>query len=145
MNEANILTLLEKITAAYPNFELTEDRIQLWNDSLLGFYMDEAEANLDKHILTNVFPPTIADITKLGGSMEWFRVSHWEGECKQAIATHLRDGKTMDTFDIEHWRIKIRFAKIPKNYIFEGQSRDYIEDERAEQIFLENYSSAEYE
>jgi hypothetical protein len=118
MDEAGILKLLEKITAAYPNFELTEERIELWNESLRGFYPEEAAKNLNAHILTNHFPPTVADITQMSGNMEGLRRMFWEDRCEEAIGLHLTSGGTMDTFDQEGWRIKIKFAKFPRSELF---------------------------
>lgn len=54
--------LLERIIMAYPNFELTTERIQFWREFLEDVPFEAAYKQLNLYIKANRFPPTIADI-----------------------------------------------------------------------------------
>lgn len=52
------------IVTAYPNVELTEERISLWADMLQDISFEKAQKNLREHILLSAYPPAIADIIR---------------------------------------------------------------------------------
>jgi hypothetical protein len=58
------LKLLSIIVTAYPNMSLTTEVSKLWQEMLQAVSFDAAQVNLKQHILSNRFPPTIADITR---------------------------------------------------------------------------------
>ena len=55
---------MRKLTALYPNFELTRDRIEIWGEMLGDIEFMDAINNLKRYASENRFPPTIADILK---------------------------------------------------------------------------------
>lgn len=62
MTKEETKELLTLIFTAYPNFEITKDRIDLWVDMLTDAVFDKAKANTEQHIKTSKYPPTIAEI-----------------------------------------------------------------------------------
>lgn len=64
MKRTETIKLLSLISTAYLNFELTEERIELWHEFLRNFQFEKGLLHLKRHIETNAFPPTIADILK---------------------------------------------------------------------------------
>jgi len=57
---------LEQIAAAYPNFEVTPQRVQMWGRQMKSIEYDLAVKRLDGYSAWNKFPPTVADIASSG-------------------------------------------------------------------------------
>lgn len=55
-------TLLKLIFLAYPNFDVTVEKVNLWAEMLADITYPVAEKNTKKHIQAIKFAPTIADI-----------------------------------------------------------------------------------
>jgi hypothetical protein len=70
MNKAETLKLLSLITTAYQTVELTAERIALWTEMLRDVSFSKAQQALKEHILSNRFPPAIADIVRSNESEE---------------------------------------------------------------------------
>lgn len=64
MKKTDLAKLFAMISTAYSNFELTPEKISLWDEMLREMSFEEGMRNLREHILTNRFPPTIADIVR---------------------------------------------------------------------------------
>ncbi|UAL46828.1 hypothetical protein K7887_18480 [Sutcliffiella horikoshii] len=62
MTEEQSLEILEHIAAAYDHFKLSEKRVNVWSEQLKNMDFKGVLHNLNKHIGTKKFPPTIADI-----------------------------------------------------------------------------------
>jgi hypothetical protein len=64
MTEEQTVKILALIATAYPNFNLTDERVDLWHEFMRKFPFEKGLLHLKRHIETNSFPPTIADILK---------------------------------------------------------------------------------
>ncbi len=63
MTESEVIKLLTMIAAAYPNMKaVTKLQVKIWHESLKDIPVKVALANAKKHIMTNQYPPTIAEI-----------------------------------------------------------------------------------
>lgn len=63
MTKSEVIKLLTMLAAAYPNMkEVTELQVRLWYESLKDIPIEVGLANARKHIMTNQYPPTIAEI-----------------------------------------------------------------------------------
>jgi len=54
---------LETIVAAYPSFELTKKRVEVWSKHLECMPYEPVMARLEKHIEEKTMPPSIAEIS----------------------------------------------------------------------------------
>ncbi|WP_025727743.1 replicative helicase loader/inhibitor [Heyndrickxia ginsengihumi] len=63
MKEEEVFQILHTINAAYSRFEVTDDRIILWNEMLIDMNFEKVMSRLKAHIREKPFPPTIAEIT----------------------------------------------------------------------------------
>ena len=68
MTQAEIVKLFKAITLSYPAFRLTDDlakeQVLLWHEHLKDITFDHAMENLRRHVRTEKFPPTIADLRR---------------------------------------------------------------------------------
>ncbi|KAF6591018.1 replicative helicase loader/inhibitor [Paenibacillus sp. EKM205P] len=62
MTEEQTIDLLTLIATAYPMFQANDDVLSLWNKMLSDIPAERATRNLQQHIKTMKFPPTIAEI-----------------------------------------------------------------------------------
>ncbi|MBD3861330.1 hypothetical protein IEE86_16520 [Bacillus sp. 28A-2] len=67
MTEEQAMSILTRIAAAYPRFELTTDtvgkeRIRLWLEHLTALPYEPVLKKIDQHIAEKRFPPAIAEI-----------------------------------------------------------------------------------
>lgn len=62
MNKSDVLKLFMMMNNAYPNFEVDETKTAAWQEFLGDVPFETAKANLLRHIRTNSFQPTPADI-----------------------------------------------------------------------------------
>lgn len=85
MNKVEAMKILETITAAYPTFELTEKRIELWGAFLDDMDYEPVLHRLKDYIADKRFPPTISEIAVKppvkNGHLE--QVRRWEREAKR--------------------------------------------------------------
>ncbi|CEI81266.1 Loader and inhibitor of phage G40P [Oceanobacillus oncorhynchi] len=63
MTKAEVLELFKLIKSIYPNFEVTQEKIDMWADVMKGMDFDRVMARAKEHVTTNKFPPTIAEIS----------------------------------------------------------------------------------
>ncbi len=64
MTRAETLKLMAVLTAAYPNRELPQETVELYCQFLADLPYPETEAAVKRHIMTNQWFPTIAEIRK---------------------------------------------------------------------------------
>lgn len=57
------VTILEYISAAYPRFEITEKRVEIWVEQLANMPYEKVLARLKQHIKEKPFPPSVAEIS----------------------------------------------------------------------------------
>lgn len=82
MNKLQVIDLFGLIKRTYPGFDSSPQSVDHFTKYLQDFPIEVARENLEKHILTERFPPTIADIRgRLGDHMEAQR-------SKDAAAAH---------------------------------------------------------
>ncbi|WP_028609755.1 replicative helicase loader/inhibitor [Paenibacillus harenae] len=65
MKKQETAQFLAVVKTAFPHFEITEPVVHLWHEYLEPIPFDQAKKNLQEHIRSNRFPPTIADIVRL--------------------------------------------------------------------------------
>ncbi|TVX93021.1 replicative helicase loader/inhibitor [Paenibacillus agilis] len=71
MNRAEVFELMIEIKANYPNFDTSDEEAERYYSFLQDFPLDAAMENIRRHILTDEFPPKIANIRgKLGEQLE---------------------------------------------------------------------------
>lgn len=64
MTKTETVKLLAVISAAYPNMQVTEATVEIWNELLGDLELNIALTAAKKLILESPYPPTIADIRK---------------------------------------------------------------------------------
>jgi len=62
VDEKQKANFIKQIIGAYPSFEPTPERLQIWQRNLDEINYDLAVKRLDKHVTNHKFPPTIAEI-----------------------------------------------------------------------------------
>jgi hypothetical protein len=71
VNRAEVFDLLIEIKQNYPNFDVSDESIERHYKYLRDFPFEAALKNVEQHIMTERFPPTIADIRgRLGEQMD---------------------------------------------------------------------------
>lgn len=66
MTKKEVVDLLTKIKTAYERFEITPEKIDLWCEFLADHDTDKVNTCLNRHIASEKFAPTIADVTNGG-------------------------------------------------------------------------------
>ena len=67
MDKKQTAHFLMQIIGAYPNFDPTEERMEIWSRLMARIEYDLAAKRLDRYVSLNKFPPTIADILNPDG------------------------------------------------------------------------------
>jgi hypothetical protein len=62
VNKSHVKEVFKVIASVYPNFEVTQDKLDLWTKLLKGNNPAQVMMNVERYILDNKFPPTVADI-----------------------------------------------------------------------------------
>lgn len=71
MNKLEVIELLKILKRTYPAVDVSAEGVAHYEKYLLGFPFETARENVEKHIMTDRFPPTIADIRgRLGDQLE---------------------------------------------------------------------------
>lgn len=63
MNRAEVLKVIKVISNHYPNFVMKSEQVDAWSNYLAQHSADAALQHLHRHIATNQFPPSLADLT----------------------------------------------------------------------------------
>ncbi|MDN4525351.1 replicative helicase loader/inhibitor [Fictibacillus fluitans] len=99
-NEA--LDIVQRIAAAYARFDLTgkagEKRIELWTEHLLPMPYKPVLQNLNQHINTRAFPPSISEIAAADKSANDFLEKKREWEAQAAHEKQSGNKKTAKDF-----------------------------------------------
>lgn len=64
MNKSEVAKLFERIVQYYPSFTGDINKIHAWHEILISTSFDLAINNLKRHVTTEKFPPTIAELSK---------------------------------------------------------------------------------
>ena len=62
MTKEQVFEVLKLVNEAYPNFEVTQDKINIWHKFLKDQNPAIVMKNAEKHVIESKFPPTIADL-----------------------------------------------------------------------------------
>lgn len=62
MEKVEVIILVRSIKANYPGFDKSPENIDRLHKYLYDFPFEAAKENVDKHIMTEKFPPNIAEI-----------------------------------------------------------------------------------
>jgi len=62
VTKADILKLFKFLHAIYPNFEVTQEKIDAWSLVMKDMDFDRVMARAKEHSQENKFPPTISEI-----------------------------------------------------------------------------------
>ncbi|WEK53287.1 MAG: replicative helicase loader/inhibitor [Candidatus Cohnella colombiensis] len=65
MKDTEAIKIMALITTAYPNRPWTDEQTELWIEMLAPVPFERAKANIRNHIMTNQFPPTIAEVARV--------------------------------------------------------------------------------
>lgn len=63
MSREELVRLMQNITMAYPAFEVTRDKVDLWHDLMKDMPYEAVNARLKQHILSSEYAPKIAEIS----------------------------------------------------------------------------------
>ena len=71
MNRLQVIDLFSLIKRTYPGFDASPQNVDHFAKYLLDYPFDAALENVERHIMTERFPPTIADIRgRLGDQLD---------------------------------------------------------------------------
>ncbi|CAI6087214.1 hypothetical protein [Cohnella sp. JJ-181] len=71
MNRSEVIRIMEVIKRTYPSFDVSAASIDHYAKRLLDFPFDAALENVERHVLTERFPPVLADIRgRLGDQLD---------------------------------------------------------------------------
>ena len=98
--------LVKGMKSAYTNerFLPDADSVKIWYQLIKDIDYESANAAIQKYILTNKFPPTIADIRELSAEVKTGRIPDW-GDGWEQVITAIRkygmyqEGKAMESMD----------------------------------------------
>lgn len=65
MNKEQIFEVLKLLRESYPNFEVTQSKIDVWYKLLKDQNPAAIMRNAERYALTQKFPPTIADLREV--------------------------------------------------------------------------------
>jgi hypothetical protein len=77
-------SILKHIAAAYPRFEITEQRLEVWHEYLQNMPYEQVLAKVKHHIASEKFPPSIAEISVQPRQKNEFleELKEWERDAK---------------------------------------------------------------
>lgn len=67
MDKKQTADFIKQIMGAYPSFNPTTERLEIWSRLMVKIDYNIALSRLDKHVAVSNFPPTIADILNPDG------------------------------------------------------------------------------
>lgn len=84
MNKEQVFEVLKLISDTYPTFEITQSKIDTWARLLKDQNPATIMRNTEKYVLSQKFPPTIADLREIKleahGNDFLKKVSQWKEE-----------------------------------------------------------------
>ncbi|MBO9609186.1 MAG: hypothetical protein J7639_24745 [Paenibacillaceae bacterium] len=102
MDKAEVIDLLKVIKRNYANFDTSVESIEYHLKRLQDFPFEAAAENVERHILTERFPPVIADIRgRLGDQLDSQRSKAEAAEFEAQL---------------ESWRINSSLQPPPSGY-----------------------------
>jgi hypothetical protein len=124
LNRAEVLKVIKIVSNHYPNFVMKSEQVDAWSNYLAEHSADAALQRLHRHIATNQFPPSLADITggtqnKATSNIEFLLGINSNPDIIDVAFTvddptisrnreaylrlHIESGNTPETFDHEFW------------------------------------------
>lgn len=84
MNKEQVFEVLQLIGHVYPNFEVTQEKLDVWHKLLKDQNPAVVMKNAERHVLESKFPPVIADLREIYhpayNSNILEQVAQWERE-----------------------------------------------------------------
>lgn len=81
MNREQVKEVFKVIAFAYPKFEVSSEKIDFWHKFLNDQDPAAVMKKTERHVMNNVFPPTIADLREVKRkSDESALAEFWQGE-----------------------------------------------------------------
>lgn len=62
MERTQVIELFKSIKLAYPTFDVSTEKVNLWHDLMQDMPYEVVNRRLKQHILSNEYPPKIAEI-----------------------------------------------------------------------------------
>jgi hypothetical protein len=62
MDKSSVLNLFEIMACNYPLFDISDEKLEVWNELLADQDFEKVKRNVLRHIKTEKYPPTIAEI-----------------------------------------------------------------------------------
>jgi hypothetical protein len=62
MTKNQVIKIFAVIVSAYPGFAVTEEKLSVWHKALEDQEFNTVERNVMRHVRTEKYPPTIAEI-----------------------------------------------------------------------------------
>lgn len=85
MDQKETAKFLKQIIGAYPSFEPTVERMEIWGRLLKEIDYDLAIKRLDNHVRVSKFPPTIAEILRPAAAIKMKKAMGEESPSPAAI------------------------------------------------------------
>ena len=63
MNKAQVLEVFKVIKSVYPNFDATQEKLDVWSRVMRKMDFDRVMKKTEEHVVENKFPPSIAEIS----------------------------------------------------------------------------------
>lgn len=85
MTKAQVLELFKLIKSIYPNFEVSQEKIDNWAWAMSKMDFDRVMARAHEHVLSNKFPPTIAEVAAFAPEKNEHleKIREWEKEAAE--------------------------------------------------------------
>lgn len=97
MTKSEVARLFERIVNFYPFFSGDLPKVNAWHEFLKEIPFENALTNLNQHIATEKFPPTIAELS---------RPLEKEKTYNEAYHEHLREETSSFFHQLEEWKKK---------------------------------------
>lgn len=82
MNKEQVFELLQLLNVTYPSFDISQTKIDIWSKLLKDQNPAVIMINAERYVLTQKFPPTIADLretrTEAKGNDFLKKLDEWE-------------------------------------------------------------------
>lgn len=85
VTKADVLELFKLIKSVYPNFEVTQEKIDIWANITKDMDFKRVMVKTKEHVATNKFPPTIAEIAAYAPEKNEHleKMKQWEREASK--------------------------------------------------------------
>lgn len=81
MNREQVKEVFKILAYAYPRFEVSSEKIDFWHKFLTDQNPVTIMKNVERHVMSNPFPPTIADLREVKRNEDKGAIAEfWQGE-----------------------------------------------------------------